>query len=81
MNPARSRLRVSNPGFGTAPIGYLYAKVGADEALAALRRALQLGSRYFDTAPYYGHGLAERRLGQALAGVPRDTFTVSTKVG
>ncbi|MGH8182292.1 MAG: aldo/keto reductase [Rhodanobacteraceae bacterium] len=81
MNPARSRLRVSNPGFGTAPIGNLYAKVGADEALAALRRALQLGIRYFDTAPYYGHGLAERRLGQALAGVPRDTFTVSTKVG
>ncbi|TAN04916.1 MAG: aldo/keto reductase [Rhodanobacteraceae bacterium] len=81
MQPARARVRVSSPGFGTAPIGNLYTGVGEDEAQAALRRALQLGIHYFDTAPYYGHGLAERRLGRALADVPCGTFTVSTKVG
>ncbi|HKV65757.1 MAG TPA: aldo/keto reductase, partial [Rhodanobacteraceae bacterium] len=47
----------------------------------ALERALRLGVRYFDTAPFYGHGLAERRLGRALAGSRRDDFAVSTKVG
>lgn len=78
---AARRVNVSDLGFGTAPIGNLYAEVGEAEARAALRRALQLGIRYFDTAPYYGHGLAERRLGQALAGAPRDSFTISTKVG
>lgn len=76
-----SRVRVAGLGFGTAPIGNLYAEVGGDQALAALRRALQLGIRYFDTAPFYGHGLAETRLGQALAGEARDSFMVSTKVG
>lgn len=78
---SESRVRVAGLGFGTAPIGNLYAEVAADEAFAALRRALQLGIRYFDTAPFYGHGLAETRLGQALAGEVRDTFMVSTKVG
>lgn len=78
---AGQRVRVSDLGYGTAPLGNLYAEVGEAEAHAALQRALQLGIRYFDTAPYYGHGLAERRLGQALAGVPRDSFMVSTKVG
>lgn len=78
---AASRVRISGHGFGTAPIGNLYAEVGGDEAQMALDRALQLGMRYFDSAPFYGHGLAERRLGRALAGVPRDRFAVSTKVG
>lgn len=78
---AASRVRIHGPGFGTAPIGNLYAEVGDGEAQMALDRALQLGVRYFDSAPFYGHGLAERRLGRALAGVPSDAFTVSTKVG
>jgi D-threo-aldose 1-dehydrogenase len=78
---AGSRVRVAGLGFGTAPIGNLYAEVGEDEARDALERALGLGVRYFDTAPFYGHGLAERRLGRALAGVRRDGFAVSTKVG
>jgi D-threo-aldose 1-dehydrogenase len=79
--PIARRVRVSGLGFGTAPIGNLYAEVGEEEAQAALERALQLGVRYFDSAPFYGHGLAERRLGQALAGRPRTGFAVSTKVG
>ena len=78
---AASRVRIHGPGFGTAPIGNLYAQVPDGEAQMALDRALQLGVRYFDSAPFYGHGLAERRLGRALAGVPPDAFTVSTKVG
>lgn len=76
-----SRVRVAGLGFGTAPLGNLYAEVGEADAAAALARALELGIRYFDTAPFYGHGLAERRLGLALAGRPRDGFMVSTKVG
>jgi len=76
-----ARVRIAGLGFGTAPIGNLYAEVGEDEARDALERALRLGVRYFDTAPFYGHGLAERRLGRALVGSRRDGFAVSTKVG
>jgi D-threo-aldose 1-dehydrogenase len=68
-------------GLGTAPIGGLYAPVGDETAHATLERAWELGVRMFDTAPFYGSGLAERRLGAFLAGKPRDAFTVSTKVG
>lgn len=78
---AKSRVAVTGLGLGTAPLGNLYAEVSERVAQATLQRALQLGVRYFDTAPYYGHGLAERRLGRALAGRTRGTFTVSTKVG
>jgi D-threo-aldose 1-dehydrogenase len=74
-------IRVSPLGFGGAPIGNLYAQVTDDEAQAALATALELGIRYFDTAPFYGHGLSEERMGRALAGVRRDTFVISSKVG
>jgi D-threo-aldose 1-dehydrogenase len=66
---------------GTAPIGGLYDAVEDDTARAVVDRAWELGVRYFDTAPRYGAGLAERRLGAALRGRPRDAFVVSTKVG
>jgi D-threo-aldose 1-dehydrogenase len=78
---AAARVRVTGLGFGTAPIGNLYAEVGEEEARDALERALRLGVRYFDSAPFYGHGLAERRLGRVLSGLPQDGFAVSTKVG
>jgi D-threo-aldose 1-dehydrogenase len=68
-------------GLGTAPIGGLYAPVDEDTARATLNRAWALGLRAFDTAPYYGSGLAERRLGAFLHGKSRDAFTVSTKIG
>jgi len=68
-------------GLGTAPLGGLYAPVDDDTARRDVDRALELGIRYFDTAPYYGSGLAERRLGTALRAVPRDRVVVSTKVG
>jgi D-threo-aldose 1-dehydrogenase len=66
---------------GTAPIGGLYEAVDDEIAHAVVERAWELGLRYFDTAPRYGAGLAERRLGMALHGRPRDGFAVSTKVG
>jgi D-threo-aldose 1-dehydrogenase len=68
-------------GLGTAPLAGLYAPVADDAAHAVVERAWELGIRFFDTAPYYGSGLAERRLGSALRGRPRDELTLSTKVG
>jgi D-threo-aldose 1-dehydrogenase len=68
-------------GFGSAAIGHLYAPVTDGEAQAALEAAWQSGIRYFDTAPLYGNGLAERRLGRFLLGHPRDEYVLSTKVG
>jgi D-threo-aldose 1-dehydrogenase len=68
-------------GLGTAPLAGLYEPVDDDTAHAVVARAWDLGIRYFDTAPYYGSGLAEQRLGAALASKPRDEYVVSTKVG
>jgi D-threo-aldose 1-dehydrogenase len=74
-------IRVSALGFGGAPIGNLYSEVSEAAAQAALQEAIERGVRYFDTAPFYGHGLSEQRIGRALAGRPRDSFVISTKVG
>jgi D-threo-aldose 1-dehydrogenase len=68
-------------GLGTAPLAGLYEPVDDETAQGVVERAWELGLRYFDTAPYYGSGLAERRLGAVLARKPRDAFAVSTKVG
>ena len=77
----RGGLAVGPLSFGTAPIGNLGRVVGDDEWPGALAAAWEAGVRYFDTAPHYGLGLAERRLAEGLAGHPRDQFIVSTKVG
>ena len=77
----RTAVQVTELGLGTAPLGNLYAPVADDDAAATVDAAWDAGVRYFDTAPHYGLGLAESRLGKALAGRPRDAFTVSTKVG
>jgi D-threo-aldose 1-dehydrogenase len=74
-------MRVSALGFGGAPLGNLYAPVAEADTQAAIQEALARGIRYFDTAPFYGHGLSEERMGRALAGSPRDSFVISTKVG
>jgi D-threo-aldose 1-dehydrogenase len=75
------KLELGRLGLGTAPLAGLYRPVHEDEALAVVGRAWDLGIRYFDTAPYYGSGVAERRLGAALEGRHRDELVVSTKVG
>ncbi|HEV2784542.1 MAG TPA: aldo/keto reductase [Actinophytocola sp.] len=68
-------------GFGAAVIGGLHRWVDEDTALAAVDTAWSLGIRYYDTAPHYGLGLSERRLGRALADRPRSEYLISTKVG
>lgn len=68
-------------GFGAAPLGNLYAEVADDAVAAALAAARRHGIRHFDTAPFYGHGLSECRLGATFATWPRADFVVSTKVG
>ena len=74
-------LRLTELGFGAALLGNLYSPLSDEDAAAAVDAAWDAGVRYFDVAPHYGLGLAERRLGRALAGRPRDRFVVSTKVG
>ncbi|MDW4574221.1 aldo/keto reductase [Microbacterium sp. M3] len=68
-------------GLGCAPIGNLYTAVAEADAVATVERALDRGIRFVDTAPHYGAGASEQRLGRALAGVPRDSVAIATKVG
>ncbi|SDU91765.1 D-threo-aldose 1-dehydrogenase [Microlunatus sagamiharensis] len=77
----RTGLALTEVGFGGAQLGNLPTALDDDVAQAAIDAAWDHGIRYFDTAPHYGLGLSERRLGDALAGRPRDAFAVSTKVG
>ncbi len=76
-----SGLRVTALGFGGAPVGNDIADGDDDLAIATVQRAYESGITYFDTAPIYGFGRSERRMGRALAGIPRDQFVISTKVG
>jgi D-threo-aldose 1-dehydrogenase len=68
-------------GFGSGPIGNRYRRISDNDAQLLVDDAWDRGIRTFDTAPMYGHGLAERRLGQALYDRPRAEFVVSSKVG
>ncbi len=74
-------VRVTRLGLGSTPFGNLLSEVSEEDAQAAIRTAWDLGIRYFDTAPFYGYGLAEERIGRGLAGRFRDDFTLSSKVG
>lgn len=74
-------LAVTEFGFGAASLGNLYRTVDDETAEAAVVAAFDAGIRYFDTAPHYGLGLSEQRLGRALAGRDRADFVLSTKVG
>ena len=76
-----SGVPVSRLAFGGAAIGNLFTEVSDEQAHEAVTAAWERGIRYFDTAPHYGLGLSERRLGEALARYPRAEYTVSTKVG
>lgn len=73
--------RAGQLGFGTAPLGNMFRNIPEEEAAATVRAAWDQGTRYFDTAPLYGAGLAEIRLGDVLADYPRDEYVLSTKVG
>jgi D-threo-aldose 1-dehydrogenase len=77
----RSGLSVTAMGFGTAPIGNQFRYVPEQDVRGVIRGAWDAGLRYFDTAPMYGHGLSEHRLGESLRDLPRDEYVLSTKVG
>lgn len=87
MNPVervklgRTDVEVTRLGLGTAPLGGWPVARSREEAMATISRAWDVGVRYFDTAPYYGHGLSEEHLGAVLPGHERSEFAVSTKVG
>ncbi len=77
-----SRLQFSSPfGFGASGLGTMYAPLSDEEAHQTCEAAYAAGFRVFDTAPLYGHGLSELRLGRFLRSVPRESYTLSTKVG
>ncbi len=87
MNPlakvqlGKTRLQVTRLGMGGAPLGGLYSDISEEAATATLKRALELGVSFFDTAPLYGHGKSEQRMGRVLASRVRDSFVLATKVG
>ncbi|WP_369218135.1 aldo/keto reductase, partial [Streptomyces flavofungini] len=68
-------------GFGTAPLGNMFRAIPDEDARATVEAAWDQGIRYYDTAPFYGAGLAEERLGEVLAAKPRDSYVLSSKVG
>ena len=72
---------MSELSLGCAQLGNLYREVGDADAQATVDAAWELGVRYFDTAPHYGLGLSERRLGAALASRQREQYVISSKVG
>ena len=77
----RTGVELTEIGFGAASIGNLYSETSSEDASGAVDQAWRSGIRYFDTAPHYGLGLSERRLGAALSDLPREQLVVSTKVG
>ena len=87
MNPLEKRflgktsIKLPLLGFGGAPLGELFKKVSLPQAEEALKQAYDNGVRYYDTAPFYGHGLSEHRLGQMLHQKIRSEFILSSKVG
>ena len=76
-----SGLRLPRIGIGSAPLGGLFYSVDEDEAVRTVRRSVELGASYVDTAPLYGHGRSERLVGQALSPLPQGDYVLSTKVG
>src|SRR5690348_15649976 len=77
----RTQLSVTRLGLGTAPLAGLYRPVAAEDAIAALDAAWDVGVRFYDTAPLYGYGNGETRTGKALHDKPRDEYVLATKVG
>lgn len=77
----KTGITVTSLGFGGAPLGAVGDRLSAEDAAEIIGAAWDLGVRYFDTAPLYGHGLSEKRLGATLSGRTRDDFVLSSKVG
>ncbi|MCW3095935.1 MAG: hypothetical protein JWL77_1553 [Chthonomonadaceae bacterium] len=77
----KTGLDVSILGFGGSPLGGVFGEVDASECIRTVHAAIDAGINYFDVAPFYGLTRAESMLGRCLAGVPRERFVLSTKVG
>jgi aryl-alcohol dehydrogenase-like predicted oxidoreductase len=77
----RTGLRPSWLSFGASSLGQEFRTVDLNDAMRSVRVALDLGINFIDTSPYYGRGLSECLLGPTLRGVPRDSFTLGTKLG
>ncbi len=77
----KSEAVVTKLGLGGAPLGDLFEIVTEEDAQSILRTAWEAGIRYFDTAPFYGYGKSEHRVGHFLRQQVRSEFIVSTKVG
>ena len=76
-----SSLALSELSLGCSQLGNMDREVSDADARSTVDVAWELGVRYFDTAPHYGLGLSERRVGAALASRPRDDYVLSSKVG
>lgn len=77
----RTGVRTSTMGFGGVGLGQRVGKIDEAQADATVTAAYHAGIRYYDTSPWYGHGLSEHRTGHVLRTLPRDDFVLSTKVG
>jgi D-threo-aldose 1-dehydrogenase len=81
LKRSKYNLSISSFGFGGAPLGNMHRILSEAEASTTVQAAWDAGIRYFDTAPFYGHGLSESRLGLVLREKSRDSYILSTKVG
>lgn len=77
----RTDISITQMGFGGAPLGNMYEAFTDARAAETVDAAFEAGIRYFDTAPFYGHGLGEHRLGAALRNRAREDFVLSSKIG
>jgi D-threo-aldose 1-dehydrogenase len=77
----KSGLQIPEFGIGTSPFGGLFATVSDDDVREVISSSMEMGLNYFDTAPHYGMGSSEERLGQNIKHLPRNSFVISTKVG
>lgn len=77
----KTGLRLPVLSFGASSLGQEFRSVKLDEALESVRVALECGLNFIDTSPFYGRGMSEVLLGIALRGVPRDSYTLCTKLG
>ena len=80
-NIGRTNAAVTKLGLGGAPLGDLFTCISDEQALDIQQAAWDAGVRYYDTAPFYGYGKSEHRVGQFLRQQPRSEFHISTKVG
>lgn len=76
-----TNLKVTELGFGAATLGNLYHVMPDEDAQQSIEKAIELGLNQFDTAPFYGFGLSERRVGNALRSYDSNDYIISTKVG